>query len=161
MEKNDKALKKIEQINEFFGLDDVKNSTVFEISHDPETNEKKLTLKKGSWSDEEPWFGIDEAGAVHTMVSLKSLNNLIQVAKGAIAENFNLKLERSILQHAPVDFGDAWIVCMDEIRKVTSENPEMKKINLDLDAIVSRVKQSHPNLFIDIEELVRQRHGKN
>ncbi|MDA3062286.1 MULTISPECIES: DUF2603 domain-containing protein [unclassified Campylobacter] len=160
MEKNDKALTKIDQINEFFGIEDA-NNTVFEISHDPQTNEKKLTLKKGSWSDEEPWFGIDESGELHTMVSLKSLNNLIRVAKGAIAENFNLKLERSILQQAPVDFGDAWIVCMDEIRKITSENPSIKKINLDLDAIVSRVKQSHPNLFIDIEELVRSRNGKH
>ncbi|RKV94488.1 DUF2603 domain-containing protein [uncultured Campylobacter sp.] len=157
MEEKDKALKKIDKASEFFGLDSSKR-TVFEISQG-EDNEKKLTLKSGSWSDEEPWFGIDENNEVHTMISIKSLANLIAATKNAMQENFNLKLERSILQHTPVDFGDAWIVCMDEIRRLTGANPNAKRLSLDVDAVVSRVKSLHPNLFIDIEELIKTKAG--
>ena len=90
MEEKEKALKKIDKASEFFGLDSSKR-TVFEISQG-EDNEKKLTLKNGSWSDEEPWFGIDENNEVHTMISIKSLANLIAATKNAMQENFNLKL---------------------------------------------------------------------
>ena len=93
------------------------------------------------------------------MISIKSLANLIAATKNAMQENFNLKLERSILQHTPVDFGDAWTVCMDEIRRLTGASPSAKRLSLDVDAVVSRVKSLHPNLFIDIEELIKAKAG--
>ena len=93
--KKDEIYKKIDKASEILGLSD-DEKTIFEITNDPQTNEKKLVLKSGSWEQGEPWFGIDEKGELHTMVSIKSLSNLIQIAKNAMKENFDLKLEKSI-----------------------------------------------------------------
>ena len=48
---------------------------------------------------------------------------------------------------------------MDEIRRLTGANPNAKRLSLDVDAVVSRVKSLHPNLFIDIEELIKTKAG--
>ena len=90
------------------------------------------------------------------MVSLSMLSNLVSLYKNAARENFNLKLEKSILQRIPIDFGDVWIVCMDEIKKVAKKNQNMNTLNINFDAVVEKVKSEHPNLFVDIENLIKK-----
>lgn len=156
MEKNEEIYHKIDQTSEIFGLKD-EEKTIFEIIENSDTNEKKLTLKSGSWNSKEPWFGIDKNGELHTMISIKSLSSLIGACKSAMKENFDLKLEKSILKKAPIDFGDVWVVCMDEIKELAKENENINHLNIDLDNIVDRAKKKHPNLFVNIDELIRNR----
>ena len=151
----DEIKKQIEQSSENFGLTN-KEKTIFEISSNDKNGDKKLVLKSGSWQGDEPWFGIDENGGLHTMVSLSMLSNLVSLYKIAARENFNLKLEKSILQRIPIDFGDVWIVCMDEIKKVAKKNQNMNTLNINFDAVVEKVKSEHPNLFVDIENLIKK-----
>ncbi|QKF64266.1 DUF2603 domain-containing protein [Campylobacter corcagiensis] len=143
---------KIDEIHEILG-DDKNEKTIFEIVDSDD--KKMLTLKSGSWNSSEPWFGVDGDQNLHTMVSIKSLTKFIESYRNLARENFDLRLERSIAQHLPIDFGDVWTVCMDEIRRIALENPKSTTLNIDLNEIVSKVKQDHPNLFIDLERVRR------
>lgn len=144
--------KKIDEIHEILGDED-HEKTIFEIV---DSDDKKLlTLRSGSWNSSEPWFGVDEDQNLHTMVSIKSLAKFIESYRDLARENFDLRLERSIAQHFPIDFGDVWTVCMDEIRKIALENPQSTTLNIDLNEIVGKVKQEYPNLFIDLERARR------
>lgn len=154
MDKNE-TYKKINEVSEAFGIRD-DEKTIFEIVTSGDINEKKLMLKSGSWGATEPWFGIDEANNLHTMVSIKSLSNLIQAYKRALKENFDLRLEKSIWQHVPVDFGDVWMVCMDEIKSIASENENSKNLDIDLDFVVDKVKKKYPNLFVDLKDFINE-----
>lgn len=141
---------KIDEIHEILG-DDKHEKTIFEIVDSDD--KKMLTLKSGSWDSSEPWFGIDGDQNLHTMVSIKSLTKFIESYRNLARENFDLRLERSIAQHLPIDFGDVWTVCMDEIRRIALQNPQNNTLNIDLNEIVGKIKQDHPNLFVDLERV--------
>ena len=68
-------------------------------------------------------------------------------------ENFELKLEKAIYQQIPIDFNDAWIVAMDEIKKQGKNG--LVEMNIDLDKLMSEVKRQHPNLFVDMEAMMK------
>ena len=112
-------------------------------------------LKKGSWKNRYPWFGIDADKNIYSVLSLKSLTSLINSYKNVARENFDLKLEKSIARTLPIDFGDVWSVCMEEIKKLALLDPELQVSNLDLDKIVDNVKIKYPNLFVDIDNMIR------
>lgn len=143
---------KIDKTSEIFGIND-KEKTIFEILQVSNVNEKKLVLKSGSWESMEPWFGIDENGEIHTMISIKSLLDIVKTCKKVMKENFDLKLEKSILQKMPIDFNDVLAVCMDEIRKI-GDKKQISYVSLNLDNVVEKVKKEHPNLFVDLNELM-------
>lgn len=146
--KMDKEIKKIE---ENFG----KDQTIFEILNTQNNDKKTISLKTGSWQNKYPWFGVDEDKNIYSVLSMRSLISLINSYKNIARENFDLKLEKSIAKSLPIDFGDVWSVCMEEIKKLALINPDIQVSNLDLDKIVDNVKIKYPNLFVDIDNMIR------
>ena len=48
---------------------------------------------------------------------------------------------------------DPWIVAMDEIKKQGKNG--LVEMNIDLDKLMSEVKRQHPNLFVDMEAMMK------
>ena len=144
---------KIEDIDEYIADKQRKLETVLEIGDTDNPDVKTLSLKSGSWSNKEPWFVIDENKKLHTMVSVETMHKLIENFKQLQQDNFDLKLEKTILQHVPVDYQDVWTVAMDEIRKMAQTKGNAKSLSIDLEKLLRKIKKEHPNLFLNLKEL--------
>ena len=124
-----------------------KRRTTFELE-DMDNNQMKLSYK-GKANLNTPWFGMygDKPCA---LVPAELFEAVINALKNAQKENFELKLERSILQNLPIDFGDVWTVAIEEIKKANYK----KEPNLD--RLIAKIKKEHPNLFLDMRSLVNK-----
>lgn len=146
-------LKKIQEIKNHIGDDSTKYETIIEVENTENPNVKTLSLKSGSWSGKEPWFVIDENQKLHTMVSLDSIGNFIKNFQQLQEDHFDLKLEKTILQHVPIDYQDVWAVAMDELKKIAGENNNAKSLSVDLEKLLRKIKKDHPNLFLNLKDL--------
>lgn len=154
MDKEIELSREISDISKRIGMAKDAEKTVIHVSKGKEDDEKCCVLKSGSWEGKEPWFVVDEDEKLHTLVSLETLNKLVESIKATQEENFNLKLEKTIWQHIPVDFGDAWVVAMDELKSMTSGEPNAKVVNVNLNSLVTKIKKEHPNLFLDLDDFM-------
>lgn len=143
----------IEMIHALSKEMDIVDKTIIEIENTENPDVKRLSLKSGSWEASEPWFIVDEQKKIHAMISMDSVSKIISSFKNAQQENFNLKLEKTIWQNVPIDFQDVWAVAMDEIKSMSREHKDSKVINVDLEALVAKIKKEHPNLFLDLRDL--------
>lgn len=153
MKKEINIFDKIEDIEEYIGDKNKKYDTVIEIAKTDYPDIKTLSLKSGSWDGKEPWFIIDENQKLHTMISIDSIHKLIENFKKLQQDKFDLKLEKTILQHVPIDFQDVWTVAMDEIKKLADKNNHAKSLNIDLERLLRKIKKEHPNLFLNLKDL--------
>lgn len=153
MKKEINIFDKIEDIEEYIGDKNRKYDTVIEIAKTDYPDIKTLSLKSGSWDGKEPWFIIDENQKLHTMISIDSIHKLIENFKKLQQDKFDLKLEKTILQHVPIDFQDVWTVAMDEIKKLADKNNHAKSLNIDLERLLRKIKKEHPNLFLNLKDL--------
>lgn len=145
---NDKlinSLKLIETLSNTLGVKE-KDKILFDIEEISQ-NELRIRIKNGSLNYKTPWFAIKNEEP-YVFMPAEIFDIVLKMLKNAQRESFELKLERSIWQHFPVDFGDVWRVAMDELsRQKFVKEP-------DLDKIVEKIKREHPNLFVDLSNLV-------
>ncbi|MFK5882270.1 MAG: DUF2603 domain-containing protein [Sulfurospirillum sp.] len=154
MDKKDiSVFDKLDSIDEYFGSNKKKYETVIEIEDTDNPDVKMLSLKSGSWDNKEPWFVIDENQKLRAMVSIDTMNKLIENFRELQQNNFDLKLEKTILQHVPIDYQDVWTVAMDEIKKLALKKNNSKTVNIDLEKLLRKIKKEHPNLFLNLKDL--------
>ena len=129
------------------------NTNQMELKTTDDKNIKELHIKDGEFNPKEPWFVSDseDENVAYAVLPSEYFNQLLNVMKDIQRENFNLKLEKSILRHMPTDFEDVWIVAMDRIEKLIDKENPSKPITIDIDRLVDDIKNQHPNLFINMK----------
>ena len=153
LKKYSNCLKRIDEFSQNLGMKK-EDRAIFEMKQSENENEKCLVLKNGSFDSPEPWFVIDENDEVHTLISLNSLKGILENLKQSQKENFELRLEKAIYQQIPIDFNDAWIVAMDEIKRKAQNG--ITEINIDLEKLVADIKKKYPNLFVDMQAMIER-----
>ena len=146
---------KIDELSKQMGMDE-SVKTVFEM-RSSENGTKELILQSGDWDESKPMFvyDADKPDDTYVFISAESFAALLRTLQELNQENFNLKLEKAIWKHTPVDFQDVWVVAMDTIKKlVEKKKEEGENVTINLDDIVGQIKREHPALFFNINDLI-------
>ena len=130
--------------------------TIVKMKAGANERHKELELLQGSWEEERPWIILDEDDRPHTMTSSHSLSKMIAMLASAQGESFQLKLEKAIWQRYPIDFYDVWAVAMDRIKRQAQKQSKSTVVKIDLDWLVSEIKQEYPNLFYHLDQMLAQ-----
>lgn len=151
-EKKKALIKKVDVLSKSLGFGE-NDKTLFEIKKTDDPKVKELHLQSGSWESEDAWFAIDEEDTkkAYAFIPSDSFSQMLKVLKQAQKENFDLKLEKTIWQNIPTDFDDVWIVAMDEIKHL-AQNEGNKPVSIDLEKLITDIKEDHPNLFINMKD---------
>lgn len=81
-------------------------------------------------------------------IPIEVLNTVINMMQDLQKENFELKLEKSILQHLPTDFEDVKAVVVDKLDNNYDSN--------SIENAVNEVRNQYPNLFIDMKNFLNR-----
>ncbi len=144
-------LSEINKMATELGIENPAGVTIVKMSDADEPNKKVLELIQGSWENNAPWFVIDDKDRVFVLSSIESILSLIKSLNEAKYENFNLKLEKAILENLPVDFNDVWVVAMSEIQKRVADSKNKNVLDIDIKKLVNEIKRNHPNLFLNLK----------
>jgi len=85
-------------------------------------------------------------------IPIDVLNSVINMMQDLQKENFELKLEKSILQHLPTDFEDVKAVVVDKLDNNYDSN--------SIENAVNEVRKQYPNLFIDMKSFLSKGLGQ-
>ena len=139
------SLKIIENISHTLGISDRERIT-FDIE-EVSSNELRIRIVNGTKNFKSPWFAIKNEEP-YIFMPAEILDMVFRMLRTAQKESFELRLERSIWQHMPIDFGDVWRVAMDELARGNfAKEPDLEKL-------IAKIKQEHPNLFVDITSFI-------
>ena len=139
------SLKIIENISHTLGISDRERIT-FDIK-EVSSNELRVRIVNGTKNFKSPWFAIKNEEP-YIFMPAEILDMVFRMLRTAQKESFELRLERSIWQHMPIDFGDVWRVAMDELARGNfAKEPDLEKL-------IAKIKQEHPNLFVDMTSFI-------
>jgi hypothetical protein len=156
-EKKKNLIKKIDSLSKTLGLGDGEQ-TLYAIKKTDDPNIKELHLQSGNMKEDDPWFAVDadDEKKAYAFVPLEAFTQMINILKKTQKENFDLKLEKTIWQNIPNDFDDVWVVAMQEIRGLAKSEDSSKPVSIDLEKLISDIKEKHPNLFVNIKDFFPQ-----
>ena len=139
------SLKIIENISHTLGISDRERIT-FDIE-EVSSNELRIRIVNGTKNFKSPWFAIKNEEP-YIFMPAEILDMVFRMLRTAQKASFDLRLERSIWQHMPIDFGDVWRVAMDELARGNfAKEPDLEKL-------IAKIKQEHPNLFVDMTSFI-------
>ena len=127
-----------------------------------------MVVKEKSFSNASAKLGISQPAVTQqikfieeyldTKIVERKKNGILLTKEGEDLYRIALKLEKAILERYPIDFHDVWAVAMDRIKKLALTRPKSVVVNLDLDWLVSEIKQEYPNLFYHLDQILASKH---
>ncbi len=148
----EQQFKEIDAVAQKLGMPKPTERPVIQILPGESEGRKVLELKRGSWSDAQPWFVIDEEGRLLVLSTAESMMGIMNSLQHMGEEVFKARLERAIAKELPIDFHDVWVVAMHELQQRLKEGSKSPQ-SLDLEALVKGIKRRHPNLFYSLKDL--------
>jgi hypothetical protein len=94
----------------------------------------------GDKNNTDPWILLLD-NDIKVAVDAKEYVKFVENFKKLLKENFELRLEKAILSHFPIDYEDVKAVVLEEL----------KNSNKSIEEVVDKVKIEHPNLFYTLD----------
>jgi len=128
---------------------------IIEIRPTDDPKRKEMVLLQGNWDEQKPKIAIEQSDPkkVYVFLTAESFRDLVEALRRSNQENFNLKLEKAIWKHIPVDFDDVWVVAADKINKAMQSQQDTNSLNINLDQLIDEIRREHPSLFINLADI--------